>query len=472
MKKFMILMLSLAVLFSFAACDNSNANAPAGDDDQTVDTTDYAYVVANYVEGKLSPATGTGLIEKAFNAGDVYTSGAYVVKGVSYDATTKTLSYTEKTDAVGELPDRYDTIILSGKDVSTSSDISAHKTIIMLDSYKYTFVSASHDYSDTVQTISGDVKGDFLAKLTVENNADGTLKDIDIAVVSPAGKVLAFLPSETSDVVSISVNGKSASSENFIAYINDGVEYTAADDFVTSNKAYYDVQKKVGTQAVYGAVDAYIGTDATGLAKFLLDNYGATASRNAAVSSSATFATNAASATITYKNDEAESASVGSVKYNSVDYVFTIPAGETFTVKLESDTTEQTGKTFDAVKYTINGKLNVYASYTDATTHTANAVTDQIDIQNLVGTMDAKTITLTDEKTRLADNGLPTGFSFAKADGQNKITATNGDVVSTVKTPAGPALVQNKDTELYTDLAPLGKITIECEKVELPTIGG
>ena len=80
MKKLMIFMLSLAVLFSFAACDNSNANAPAGDDDQTVDTsTDYAYlaVTAGQTDsGKGSIASIIESIAKTyFKAGELMANG-------------------------------------------------------------------------------------------------------------------------------------------------------------------------------------------------------------------------------------------------------------------------------------------------------------------------------------------------------------------------------------------------------------
>ena len=120
MKKFMILMLSLAVLFSFAACDNSSSTPDTGDDNETPVNIDYAKYAAQETADLFYGAdasiniatliTGANEYERSFENGNVViekttTTGPYVgtIKiTLSGDYTAPTASVKNGTLAVND----------------------------------------------------------------------------------------------------------------------------------------------------------------------------------------------------------------------------------------------------------------------------------------------------------------------------------------------------------------------------------
>ena len=101
MKKFMILLLSLAVLFSFAACDNSS-NTPA--DEPSTGVSDYvvsdlAKSIPSDINDALDGTTGVFVSSKL-----TVTDGA-LASGYTLSSDYKTLSYTETKAAEGQKPD-------------------------------------------------------------------------------------------------------------------------------------------------------------------------------------------------------------------------------------------------------------------------------------------------------------------------------------------------------------------------------
>ena len=119
MKKFMILMLSLAVLFSFAACDNTTSNNGGNDDQASAGVPDSVVV-------DLATKTIPGAIDSALDA----TSGVFssltvtdgkLAAGYTLGDGYKSITYAVTNPAEGQRPETGATITLSGYATTSSN---------------------------------------------------------------------------------------------------------------------------------------------------------------------------------------------------------------------------------------------------------------------------------------------------------------------------------------------------------------
>lgn len=425
MKKIMILVLSLAVLFGFAACDNSS-NTPA-DDDSVVDTADYAYVANSIVKGYISDSTNG--VSAPFASGNLLNADGTVKTGYTVSADYQTITFSKEiTPALGNKPAQTVEVVLHGVDTTATGTTSP--LTITLQSYDYKFTRLLDPADDpTFQTITGTVSGDLKGSVSV------TIVDGKATTVNPSIGIV-FLPSADADV-DVEYAGHTVVAADFNTYINDGVSYTGSET-LTSNKGYYDYNYSEAQDDI----EAYVTLLLTGTDTDLASYIDANLSTSNALSStfSQTQGVAAASASVTYEltddGDETEDGDVVADDGSASSLRFA--EGTKFTVEFTGTTT--TSGSFSATGYTINGTVKAYAATDGATPNTAF---DTIVIEGLTGTLSGVTISGADNKIS----------SFTSLDFGTP-TITDGTATAEVKTAVGPAL--DGDT-----LAALGTVVAE-----------
>ena len=416
MKKIMILVLSLAVLFGFAACDNSS-NTPA--DDTVVDTTDYAYAAYQTVKGYLSDeAEGVSapFASKTTN-GNLLDADGTAKTGYTVSADYQTITFSDEiTPALGNRPAETIEVVLHG--VNTTATGTTSPLTITLQSYDYTFTRLIAPGDPTFKTVTGTVSGDLKGSVSVEiTNGKATKVNPTIDIV--------FLPSTDADV-DVEYMGNEVVAADFNTYINDGVSYKGT-EALTSNKAYYDFEYAEAQDDIEEYVTlllaGYASTGNVDLATYITSNL---ATSNALSSTfTQTQGVTAASASVTYEladnNDETED---GAIVADNGSKSLRFAEGSKFTVEFTGTTTES-GK-FSANGYTINGTVKVYSA---TKAGTVNAAFDTIVINGLTGTLTGVTI-------EGADNEIT---SISTLDFGTPVI-TDGTATAEVKTAVGPAL--------------------------------
>ena len=453
MKKIMIALLAIAVLFGFAACDNSSSTP--SDNEQSTELSaqvveSVAKAVGDIIKGTSSTISDGKGMATVF-AADILESDNSFKEGYSCVDPYTTLTYTYTVDADSTLQDDSTvTITLTGRDKSAEAT-KATKRDIILEGYSITFSideMATTDLSNygNYVTTAGVVSGDIVGSIAVTIAADGKVDSITPSVTS------IILP----DTVAVTYNGVDVDSESLIAQIglakDDTTVYTAA--------SYKTAKEKTEKTAIKGYIDALL-LDATSaessiFTNFLADVYKTDGTVSTAFSSE--FAqptgTGVATATITYKDDAADSAVVAKDATSGETKALKIAKGTEFTLTLTSDSVAQTAGSFDATSYEISGTFLVYS---DAAGTTANTAFDKIVVTGLKGKLGAG-MTVTGNATDGVAT-LASGFTFeASADA---LDLTAGTVTADVKTAVGPGLV---GTGVETALAPLGNVTFDCAK--------
>ena len=288
MKKIMILMLSLAVLFSFAACDN-NASNPAPEPDNPVDTTvdettskDIAAALKNIVGGDVEPTLQVvnGAEVKAFNTLGVSVgiddllsaeNGKTVAKGI--------FAAYEDDDTVTITADTPETIVITKKIASGIDGVTSPSTVtltvygtdvtgnegstrnIQLEKFKY-------DVSiQTTSTLSYD-SGNFAM---LNGSVSGYLLGTAVATLDDAGKVKEFTvnsgasssyinlqPILSNDPASVSATLGEAKAEKLFAFMN------ATKTAVSTYEDYEDSVIGPITNDINDVVEILIGANASG----------------------------------------------------------------------------------------------------------------------------------------------------------------------------------------------------------------
>ena len=459
MKKIMIALLAIAVLFGFAACDNSS-NTPSGDDTATVDK-DYAFVAASQAKTLLAR------INAQFSAKAIYENEKYET-GYSYDAASNSISWTETTPAVANIPEQKMTITLSGIDATTDTDETANQKRILLTDYVYSFVGVPNAADGDFRTFEGTLKGSVMGTVLVTSSATSdTVTKVEVAATTDPSvtATLAFYPAVASDV-DVTYLGSDVDSADFVTYINNGVTYKTSDT-LTSEKAYSDYLKSENGKTVYNQFVEYLTVADTGLTDAVIQEYfGASASgSNTAVTSSVSIDGTDAYAEIKIAPTGTENFVIAS-KASSDRYV--VPAGEEFTIRFDAAAGSQDLTKFVAATYTINGTVKVYKTGSTFTANDLKAEYDTLEFANVTGKLDTTTaanVTITrasKEATTLAAGAIPADFTF---DVGAAPEITSGTITTTVKTIVGPATTA-ATAEKPATYAALGQIDIACPVVK------
>ena len=243
MKKIMIALLAIAVLFGFAACDNSNSNTPS--DAETPNALDV--IAAQYFNGLLT--TLDERIESDYATINNLESLSFSIK---------------KTDGVGSTPATSIVVTVTGEDVT--ADEKATTRTVRLDSWTMNasdILDASYSYS--VIDITG-LSGALQGTVTIDNT------DATAPVISDLQIERMFAPVAcTSAVVSIGSVEYDVDTANVLAQISASVPYT---DSATTNpllenyvtEEFYENAMK----SVYdSAIRTYVSAALTALALFV-----------------------------------------------------------------------------------------------------------------------------------------------------------------------------------------------------------
>ena len=343
MKKIMILMLSLAVLFSFAACDNSsNTPSDTTDDDQPAITSGAALAAAE----SSVVAAEFGKINTSFGADAKIWDTDKLGAGYSVDLAGNSITWTQAYDeAVVDLETTYTTITVSGADITPVANVATQK-VILLDSYTLEFCQPISSNALTSGFASGTVSGDMIGKVTI-TLADGKVTGVTVAVASTpemtglTGKiptaVVSFLPTDASDV-ELNYDGAEVDAQKFVDYINSARVNDALENG-------YDVADTLTSYALYKAYwDAQYESDAyTKLSAAILDANDGIANLidfdKPGLSSTYNYGQSESSATITFTNGT--EADVTFVAADS-GYTYSVPVGGTVTIALSGKTATTT----------------------------------------------------------------------------------------------------------------------------------
>lgn len=355
MKKIMILVLSLAVLFGFAACDNSSSTP---DNPDQSDVTSAATVVSamqmvmddtDGLNGGLVAsvkdllgvaATNVALIED----GEVRTN--YTVT-ISEDDVTSITVHKVVQDAVGTTyPEVNVTVVAKGVDVSADKTHADGTYDIKLDSFTYSFESYM-TVGESIVPVTGSVSGWFTGSNTASVTVDATDGVTDY--VLDTADTLTFVLPQTAAGITLSIDGESVSDMTTafdtlsLNYGKSRVPYTFAGFQKEKNDAYETEIKAVVTAL----------TSASSTTK-LATAYADLTPAEGTVKPTGTLT--GTTATITYVNPTNGTAI--QLAADSDDFIYLMP-GTTLTLTLEG-TAEGTGLKVEKYTLTADKALGVY----------------------------------------------------------------------------------------------------------------
>ena len=295
MKKFIIAMLCVAVLFGFAACDNSNSNAPAGGDEPTAGLSDYQISgVAAQIKNLLENSGSKIAINGIFTTDELLDSANEnaPVEGVtiSDDYTTISKTINLEDGVAGFSADTEVVFTIYGVDITPDTTKSGTKTI-NLEKYTYEFSAPSQDANGDNVVLSGEISGYSVGGVvSVVLDAEGKATSVKVSTVptkvllpeTDAG-ISATLGDETVDAAKLfailtSANGTPSTAESYAdyratlisddasCYMNEINEF-AATLFGTSDSAIAKLATLV-TSKPAGFSGVYTGASTSGSATF------------------------------------------------------------------------------------------------------------------------------------------------------------------------------------------------------------
>ena len=337
MKKFMILMLSLAVLFSFAACDNSS-NTPDTEEPTTPSEVPYGQTVALATAEKAA-------IGSAF---DVFDASTKIVEDeeaaenykVDVAGTQYTITYSKATEGTTDVEDASLTIVLNGVDVT--KDEKATSREIQLSTYTMTF---SKPEASTYARIEGTYAGYVTGKLAATVDAAGTLTALAVDSTAP----VVYLPEVATKVTGLTYGGIDVNAKYFVANLNKGATDTSP--------ASYEYKKTANTTAQQTAIEGFVTVLIGDNTTDKLANLVADLTKEGAVAKGVYDSTGDGKATITFT---AGNEAVKLASDDSSQYVY-LPANGSMVLELvgAEDGNAASGS-FTVAKYTfVSGTLRV-----------------------------------------------------------------------------------------------------------------
>lgn len=445
MKKILIALLSLAMLFSFAACDNSN-DTPVDPDQSGDDVTISDAQIDQVAKAITALIEGTKDSKVAIDAiitGNLLDSNGAVLDAdnteIASDWTSisKTVNLNDGIDGYS-----YDTVVtltLEGVDITPNATATQNK-VIRLQNYTYEFSTNDTDSNmnnvELKGTISGYVVGDGSTSgiVTVTRPA-GTVTQISVT------KPSSILLPESASEVNVTLGGETVDATKLLALLNDNVPTPSPK--ATTYKSYMDAQEleaqKLMNSYVEDVILAGTGSNSlfTRLGEFIALSSGTT--KSYADGSANSKATASISYTVPASANYILADASKSVKINQITMTFTAAANGV------------TSGSFTPATFEISGTFAVYG---DATATKLSEDFEELVITSVKGKVGGTTPSIT------ADGGVfdeftGTGVTFTIE--TNDKSVTTGTVTADVLTAAGPAL---SGTGADTDLAPLGEVTL------------
>ena len=437
MKKIMILLLSLAVLFGFAACDNSNSTPDEPETPATGNELNAQQIqsAANAIYGLLKAdkgIAGIGGTSGAFN-------GATTLSGDYAAPSTTSYTYTWEDQADAALQgDTTATLTLSAQANATGA--SATNLSVVFDRYTLEFSTSILDnYSGNYVTVAGTVSGALVGTGAV-TLANGTATAVNPTWDTTNGYFI--LP----DTATVTWNGESIDPEDLIACIakpTDGTNPVSTAGYVTE-KDYLDkvastAESQIGeVVALMFNASADTNTLAAVLASYVDGNVGTTGYTVGG--------NTAATAYIEY--DVPTNNEVATVVSDATDGSIRLAPGSKFRVDFEAAAPVASGSpNFTATKFTLSGDFIVSGV-------ASPAAFTKVSVEGLEGTLTGCTVTgnNTDGITSLAS------VTFATSG------YTDGIVTATdVTTAAGPEITKNASNDWVRKA--LGEASVEYPTV-------
>ena len=443
MKKIMILMLSLAVLFSFAACDNSSTtpddqqqgggSSTTFTDGQIADMAEEIAKLFNDTNGLAakfgSAITTDGEPNAGYTCADPYTTMTY-----TYDVTEG-----EGLEGEGLEGDTTVSITLTAVDNTEEADKNTARELRLtrytVDFSKSYQLYANGDYYDLKGSVSGAIVG------TVDVTVGSSSVDEEI---TPAIETV-IMP----DTANVTYNGTTVPSEKLVAAFTAS-SYTSGKYSTAAayEEAAVKTAKKDMNSYVEFLLDATRAKSGTSLVEVLNSIIDPAAELKGTLTNSYVEGTaeKKASAEISYTPAEGEDFSITGSSSMSADLV-------NVTIKLEAENKGVTTGTFVPKKFEIAGTFKVYS---DVAGNVAEPDFAEITLTGVTGTAAGAVAGSAQKVTDLLDsdnsNTAKVVLTF-DADG----ATTKGTVLADVLTKVGPEVVDG-------ELTALGDVTINYEK--------
>lgn len=442
MKKIMILMLSLAVLFSFAACDNSS-NTP-DTSDETVGLSDYEIKnVASQISkllqsGKTSDLGAIDAILQTSNLLD--SANEYApVKGITiaddYTSITKTITLEDGIEGFSANTEVVFTV--NGVDKNPTTTKGGTKTIA-LETYTYKFSTAAPDANGNNVVLSGELSG-YSVGGSVAVTLDATGKATSIIVTNPT---TVLLP-ETVTKISAKLGDETVDATKLLGILNADSNLTTAKSY----ESYRDSLISEGANCYMNDVNTYAmlltGNENSIFAKLVALVTAQSSTQGFSTSYTGTNTSGSAEIKYTIPAEGAAVPLAGAGTTNAGDKQLSLAAGDPLTVKLYSaDNTSSTNE-FVAARFEITGTFQV-AAYAG----------EEPDFDEVVVTLSGKLDT-TANQVKVTNNNGAIGTLTA-----TQVTASAYTGSAAADIAVGPALIQSGDN--------VGTPVVETVTVEYP----
>ena len=352
MKKFMILLLSLAVLFSFAACDNSS-DTPADEPATPTGPNAADRFVATQLEDYLNEADLT------FASGQIAQAKAKLVD----DNGKYSLVYTfANVPAVGSTPANNVTFTITGEDIS-DEDTAQGETEVRLTTWTlaatgYDDQAASETLSYEVVGLTGAVQGSLVVTDAVTTpQTPAAIKSLTITRVFAADSVGSVSVSDSNGTYPVDV-------DNFFAQLNSQLDgnQTLSSAYIAEAK-YTELMTAEYEKAAKSYADAVVAGITTTYLNGLVDDGTGKAVSGVSTNFTKGDGETASTATITFKvpSGDAYDNTATSVKVatNASGVNAVLAEGSTFIIKFETSEGEVSGATVEPVTYTLTADVVV-----------------------------------------------------------------------------------------------------------------
>ena len=449
MKKIMIALLAIAVLFGFAACDN-NTTTPSGDEEQTGAVTSGMTkdIIDMVMDGSFENVAAAGELNTRIGAmlganssgaaTDMVGHTGYTLEVSASAPMTATITHQIAAAEGTTYPAQVETLLVNGKQVGEAAD----KTFA-LDSFTYTYEGYTYDASESivpVKVVLNGWFGDTTLVVTYGTDPVDTSKIISYAL--PASKTVDVAIGADSKAVSVTVDNVAADSDvafDTISLSKSGYTYK---DFVAE-------KSKAAQKAAKGYVDlivpANFATVVNGwLSADVANTFGAGATWTSEYS-----ANNGGSATFTLSPTK----EVTFVTVSNKSLILDMNDKLTITFKGAGAGTADSG--FNADSFTISGTFKAESAADTAET----AFDEDIDI-----TVSGKYTTADTEKNNLKITKQSSANTVAGITLTGTLTADYDDgVVATMDAAVKPELADATLTTAPADK----KVALTTDTVEL-----
>ena len=406
MKKFIIAMLCVAVLFGFAACDNSS-NTPADDETTTGGvTTELANKAANTAIMLINGTTDgfKGVVASA-NMEDMV--------GKAIDAIT-TVTYTKETAAEFGLAPTTQTIVLKGIDTTANPTDATTSYTVKFNTFEYTYTAESYDANGEVIKSVAKINGYLAGSITAAVTKDATTKLVKAYTVTSTSA--EYILAETAPI-SFTVGDVAYDTEAFTKALKldeaSSIAKTYAKYVEDADAAYQTELASFVTALI--ADNSSAGTD---LVADTLAGYGTTAKLTATYSKD-----NGGSIVYTF-TPKADTV----IAAEETGKSFTLPAKSTLTVTISGNPeVPAVDAQFTAVKYVINAPSLKVTDTTAPDFDTINVASisgvASGTVTNNAGEIALNTVALTAPTSGSVSATCPVGPQLVE-DGSDFVTAT------------------------------------------------